>query len=114
MALTNLQVQRAVPKEKAYKLADAKGLYLYVTVKGQRYWRMDYRVAGKRKTLAPGVYPEVKLVDARSKRDDARKLLQDNLDPTQEKRIKKLATKQAHANSFKAIAIEWYEKEKAH
>ena len=54
MALTNIQVKQAESKEKAYKLSDGKGLYLYVTRKGQKYWRMDYRFGGKRKTLALG------------------------------------------------------------
>ena len=59
MALTDTAVKNAKPREKAYKLTDGDGMYLYVTAKGQRYWRLDYRFEGKRKTLALGVYPEV-------------------------------------------------------
>jgi len=65
MSLTNLQVKRAKPKDKAYKLADAKGMYLYINPKGHKYWRMDYRYGDKRKTLALGVYPNISLADAR-------------------------------------------------
>ncbi|MFT6791901.1 MAG: hypothetical protein ACJA04_001114, partial [Cellvibrionaceae bacterium] len=111
MALTSLQVKQAQPKDKPYKLADAKGLYLYTTPKHQKYWRMDYRYGGKRKTLAFGVYPEVSLADARNKRDKARQQIQNELDPMDVKRASKLAKTQSHENSFKALGLEWFEKE---
>jgi integrase len=108
MALTNKAIENAKPKEKAYKLADTKGMYLYVTTKGQRYWRMDYRFEGKRKTLALGVYPDVSLKKAREKLDTARTQLADGIDPTAQKRAAKLA--QAGKESFEAIAREWFDK----
>jgi len=64
MALTNIEARNANSRAKPHKLADEKGLYLLVTQTG-KYWRFDYRFAGKRKTLAIGVYPEVTLADAR-------------------------------------------------
>ena len=112
MALTNLQVKQAKPKDKAYKLSDDKGMYLYVTTKGQKYWRLDYRFVGKRKTLALGVYPEISLADARERRDEAKRLLANDLDPSEVKRVAKIAKSEAQENTFKAIAIEWFEKEK--
>lgn len=114
MALTDIQVKQAKPQDKPFKLADGKGMYLYVTVKGQRYWRLDYRYGGKRKTLALGVYPDVSLAKARSKRDDAKKQIDNDIDPSDVQRAKKIAKTQSHENSFKAVGLEWFEKEKPH
>jgi len=88
--LTDLALRGAKPTAKSYKLSDSGGLYLLITAKGQRYWRFDYRFMGKRKTLALGVYPSVSLADARLKRNDAKKLLADNKDPSEKRRIDKL------------------------
>jgi len=57
MALTDTGIRYAKPKAQAYKLSDGGGMYLLVTPSGARYWRLDYRFAGKRRTLALGVYP---------------------------------------------------------
>ena len=73
MTLTDVKVRTTKSQEKAFKLADEKGLYLYVTPKGSRYWRMKYRFGSKEKLLALGVYPDVSLAKAREKRDEARK-----------------------------------------
>ena len=112
MPLTAIQVKQAKAKEKAYKLSDEKGLYLHIAVKGQKYWRFDYRFGGKRKTLAFGVYPEVSLSAARTKREEARKRISKGLDPSDIRRAEKLAKTQSQENSFKALAIEWFEQEK--
>lgn len=79
MPLSDQAVKKAKPADKPYKLADEKGLYLLVNAAG-RYWRMDYRHDGKRKTLAFGVYPDVSLARAREKRDEARTQLADGID----------------------------------
>jgi integrase len=114
MALINIQIKQATPQEKPYKLADGKGMYLYVTTKGQKYWRLDYRFGGKRKTLALGVYHDVSLADARNKRDDAKKQIGNDVDPSDVQRARKIAKTQSQDNSFKSLALEWYEKEKPH
>jgi len=67
--LNNTSCKNAKPKEKLYKLYDKKGLYLEITPKGRKYWRFKYRFAKKEKRLALGVYPEVSLKEARTKRD---------------------------------------------
>jgi len=108
MSLTNLKAKQAKAQDKAYKLSDSKGLYLYVTTKGQKYWRMDYRFGGKRKTLALGVYPDVTLADARTKQHAARKQIQNDIDPSIVKKATKIAKAQSQQNSFKALAIEWF------
>ena len=112
MSLTNLQVKQAKPKDKAYKLSDSKGMYLHINPKGQKYWRMDYRYGGKRKTLALGVYPDISLTDARERRDNAKQQLQNDIDPADVKRAVKLAKTQAQENNFQSVALEWLEKEK--
>ena len=75
MPLTHLKVERAKPKEKQYKLADERGMYLLIHPKGGKWWRLDYRYQGKRKTLSLGTYPDVSIKVARKKRDDARSIL---------------------------------------
>ena len=74
MALTDTRVRNAKPKRKAYKLSDGGGMYLLVNPDGGRYWRLDYRFAGKRRTLALGVYPIVRLSDARARRRGSAKI----------------------------------------
>jgi integrase len=105
MPLSDTAVRNAKAKERPYKLADEKGMYLLVNKTG-KYWRFDYRFDGKRKTLALGVYPDVTLKDAREKRDEARKLLAQGIDPSAQKK----ATKAAEAETFEAIAREWFAK----
>ena len=61
MPLTHLKVERAKPKEKQYKLADERGMYLLIHPKGGKWWRLDYRYQGKRKTLSLGIYPDVSM-----------------------------------------------------
>lgn len=68
MKLNARQVETAKPKDKPYKMADGGGLYLLVKTNGSRYWRLKYRIDGKEKLLALGVYPDVSLADARAKR----------------------------------------------
>ena len=75
MALTDIAIRKTKPAEKPTKLTDGGGLYLLLNPNGSRWWRLDYRYGGKRKTLSMGVYPDVGLKDARNRRDEARKLL---------------------------------------
>jgi len=111
MSLKDTAIRNARPKDKQYKLSDEKGLYLLVKKAG-KYFRFDYRYAGKRKTLALGVYPGVKLAEARERRDNARKLLQNDIDPAQHRKETKAMRKDQAVNSFEAIAREWFTKNK--
>lgn len=108
MKLTARQVDTSRPKDKPYKLSDGGGLYLLVNPNGSRYWRLKYRIAGKEKLLALGVYPDITLAEARQKRADAKKVLAAGGDPGQEKQEEKQAKEQAVANSFKRLAMEWH------
>lgn len=108
MSLTASQVKQSKAQAKAYKLSDEKGLFLLVHSNGSKYWRLKYRYAGKEKLLALGVYPDVSLATARSKREDARKLLEHDVDPGQNRKIQKLMRTQQQDDSFLAIATEWF------
>lgn len=110
MALSSIAVAKAKPREKQYKLSDGRGLYLLVTPQGGRYWRLNYRFDGKSRTMALGVFPDVGLAEARAKRDNARAVLADGIDPTVKR--KEVAVQLAFdaTTSFKAVAEEWLSK----
>lgn len=110
--LTEMQVRKAKPAEKSYRLADGKGLYLEVMPNGSKYWRMKYRFDGKEKRAAFGVYPEVSLAEARQACLAARKLLAAGTDPTEQKREVKRARAIEASSSFEAVAREWFESQK--
>lgn len=84
-------------------------MYLLVNPNGSRYWRMKYRFNGKEKKLALGVHPDVSLADARSRRDEARKVLAEGSDPAEKKRLDKLTRKISSGNTFHALALEWHQ-----
>ncbi|MGY0155019.1 tyrosine-type recombinase/integrase [Edwardsiella tarda] len=109
MKLNARQVEASKAKDKPYKLADGGGLYLLVNPNGTKYWRLKYRVAGKEKLLAVGVYPNVTLADARVKREDAKRVLAAGGDPGLEKQEEKRAKVMAVTNSFEKLAREWHE-----
>jgi integrase len=108
MKLNARQVETAKPKDKPYKMADGGGLYLLVNPNGARYWRLKYRVDGKEKLLALGVYPAVTLADARSKRDEAKRSIAGGIDPNEAKREEKIARETNVRNTFQEIACEWH------
>ncbi|MEK7280828.1 MAG: integrase arm-type DNA-binding domain-containing protein, partial [Chloroflexota bacterium] len=110
MPLSDTKVKSTKPAAKDYKLADEKGLFLLVTTKGQKRWRMKYRVDGKEKLLALGVYPDVTLAQAREQRNAARSLLAKGIDPMAQRKAIKAARQDAVANSFEVITREWIEK----
>ncbi|MFW1678592.1 tyrosine-type recombinase/integrase [Pontibacter sp. JAM-7] len=109
MPMTAKEAQAATAKEKDYRLPDEKGLFLFIKKNGAKYWRMKYRYHGKEKLLAFGVYPEISLKKARELRDNARSLLADGIDPSAHKKAQKAAHKLTTANSFAAIALEWFD-----
>jgi integrase len=113
MPLTDASCKNAKPKEKAYRLADEKGMYLEVHPNGSKYWRLKYRIDGKEKRLALGVYPETSLGQARQKRAAARDLLDARMDPALAKREQKRLTIEKNEQTFERIAREWHIKESA-
>ncbi len=101
--LTEAEIRAAKPKEKAYKLFDERGLFMLVTPAGGRLWRVRYWMAGVEKLLALGAYPEIPLKRARERREEARRLVAEGIDPSAQRR----AEKNAVEHTFEAIAREW-------
>jgi len=110
MPLTAVEVKNAESREKPYKLADGGRMHLLVTPAGSKLWRLAYRFGGKEKLLALGVYPEVALKDARAKRDEAKALLADGVDPGAKRKLDKLTKDISNATTFKALADEYQDK----
>ncbi len=107
MALTDIQVKNAKPKGKAYKLSDAGGLFLFVAPAGGKLWRLAYRFDGKQKTLSFGAYPTITLLEARTKRDQAKKLLANDQDPSELSKLDKAEKQANNANTFELWANRW-------
>jgi hypothetical protein len=91
MPLTDTAIRNAKPGEKPVKLFDERGLYLEISPTGGKWWRFKYRFDGKEKRLSLGVYPDVSLKDARDRRDAARRLLADGIDPSENRKAQKSA-----------------------
>jgi len=108
MPLTDTTIRNAKPAGKTKKLFDTGGLYLEVAPSGGKWWRLKYRFAGKEKRLSLGVYPDVSLKDARERRDEARKLVANDVDPSENRKAKKAATVQVVTNGFQVVAREWF------
>lgn len=106
MALTDMAVRNAKPQNKAYKLTDSNGLFLFISPAGSKLWRFRFRFENKEQTFSIGPYPEISLSEARSKRDDVRKLLANGINPAQQKRDKKEA--KASILTFETVAREWH------
>jgi len=105
--LTDTACKKSKPTGKRMRLYDAGGLYLEIAPAGGKWWRFKFRFAEKEKLLSLGVYPEVTLAEARSKRDEARKLLHDGIDPSAHRKVLKVNRATLAANTLKAIAEEW-------
>lgn len=105
--LSDITIRNARPREMAFKLYDEKGLYLIVQPTGGKLWRFDYRFFGKRKTLALGSYPDVSLASARDGRDEARRHVASDIDPSDLRRATRESRVGAANNSFEVIAREW-------
>jgi integrase len=114
--LSPSEVANAKAKAGAYKLRDGGGLHLLVTPDRAKWWRFDYRRpgSGKRNTLSLGTFPDVSLKRAREKREDARRLLADGIDPGENRKSEKAASVAASANTFEAVAREWLGRKAAH
>jgi integrase len=108
--LTDKAIRAVKPREKAFKVAAGLGLYLLVQPTGKRLWRFKYRINGKEFLEALGSYPEVSLADARTRRDDLRRLHASGVDLAAHRRAAKAALTSNGGNSFEVIAREWYEK----
>jgi integrase len=110
MPLTDAAIRSVKPSHKPIKNYDEKGLFLLVHPTGGKWWRLKYRFNGKEKLLSLGVYPDVSLKAAREKRDDARRLLTNGVDPAEHRKVGKASRFNRSANSFEVVAREWFAK----
>ncbi len=113
MPLTDAKARNAKPGPKQVKHFDGDGLYLLVTPAGGKCWRFKYRFGGKEKLLAFGTYPEISLSDARKRREEARELVANGVDPSNVRKAQKAAKAEGAANSFEVVAWEWLGKFKS-
>ena len=109
--LTDTTIRNAKPQPdgKPKRYVDGGGMYLLVTNTG-KYWRYNYRMDGKQKTLAIGIYPDISLKLARERHQEARELLARGVDPSSYKQAVKAEQEAMHKNSFEAVAREWFVK----
>ncbi len=112
MPLTDTKIRTVKPGEKTCRLYDERGLYLEVSPNGGKWWRLKYRFNGKEKRLSLGVYPDVSLKDARERRDDARKLVANGIDPSENRKAQKVAN--GGGNCFEVVGREWFSKHSSH
>ncbi|HDL7361905.1 tyrosine-type recombinase/integrase [Yersinia enterocolitica] len=106
MALTEIKVRNTKPTEKSVKLTDGNGMHLLIQPNGSKYWRLQYRFSGKQKMLALGVYPEVSLSEARRRRDEARQLIANSIDPGEKRKAGKIEEK--GLLTFETVARNWH------
>jgi Arm DNA-binding domain len=109
MLLTQFAIQKTEPRDTPYKLADGNGLFLLIKPNGKKQWRFRYFFAGKEYMLAFGTYPEITLASARRKREEARTLVAEGIDPSLKRRADKMAVVDAARNTFGVIAAEYLE-----
>ena len=110
--LTDKEIRAAKPKEKEYKLFDGGGLYLSITPKGKKWWRLKYRFNGKEKRISLGVYPTVSLSAARSQREELKRQIIAGIDPSEERKAQKEAAKQVeeqNQNTLYHVTQRWLE-----
>ncbi|MGB6157034.1 MAG: integrase arm-type DNA-binding domain-containing protein, partial [Acidobacteriaceae bacterium] len=110
MPLTDREIRSVKPSKKPRKLFDWGGLYLEVSPAGGKWWRLKFRFDGKEKRLSLGVYPDVTLKDARDRREEARKLLANGIDPSENRKSQRAAQADRSTNSLEVVAREWFAK----
>jgi integrase len=111
MPLSDRAIRNLSAKNRPYKKGDTGGLFMLVTPAGGRWWRLKYRFGGKAKLLSLGTFPEVSLAVARERRDAARRLLAQGVDPSAQRKAEKREAELRDANSFSAVALEWHGKQ---
>jgi integrase len=111
--LSDAKIRSAKPRPRPYKLYDIDGLFLIVNPSGSKWWRQRYRYAGKEQLLSLGVYDEIGLADARERSAEIRKLVAKGLNPSADRKAKKVALIDANANTFEAVARAWHAKFKS-
>lgn len=107
MSLSDTAIRNAKPSNKAFKMYDEQGLFILITPSGGKWWRLKFRFNGNENSISLGTYPETSLKSARDKRDEARRLLAEGINPSEQRKAKKASTRNNAANSFESISREW-------
>ena len=110
MPLTDKAIRHARPGTKSRKIFDGSGLYLEVSPRGGKWWRFKYRFGAKDKRISLGVYPDVSLKEARKRREQARQMVANDIDPSEHRKAHRAARAEGSMNCFEAIAREWFTK----
>ena len=110
MPLTDTAIRSAKPQNKTVKMFDGGGLYLELAPTGGKWWRLKYRLDGKEKRISLGTYPTIGLKEARQRRDEAKKLIANGVDPSIQRQAVKASILSKAADSFEAVAREWFDK----
>jgi len=110
--LTTKQIDNAKPDQKLYRIFDGLGLYIEIHPNGSKYWRLKYQFLGKERRLAIGKYPEISLLEARERREEARKQLANKIDPSAVKVERRNAAFLNAATTFELVAREWHQNHK--
>ena len=111
--LTDTEIRNAKPSEKSRRLFDGKGLHLLINPDGSKYWRLKYVYEGKERRMSLGLYPETSLAEARNLAIKERRKLKDGIDPATARKADKQARRAKAANTFEAVALEWYKRKLA-
>jgi len=114
MSLTDTKIKTAKAKAKVYRMADEKGLCIEIRPNGSKLWRYRYRIDGKASMFSLGAYPDVTLEKAREERRRCRDLVKRGIHPSQDKKARLAADKEARANTFKGVSEAWLEENKSH
>ena len=112
MPLTDTKIRNTKPTDKPVKLTDSRGLYLEIRPSGSKLWRYRYRIAGRENVYAIGEYPDITLAEARTQRDDARKLVKADIHPAHERKTARLRREAEKTNTFEAVTREWISKKR--
>ena len=110
MPLNDVTIKAAKPQDKPLRLFDERGLYLEISPSGGKWWRYKYRYNGKEKRLSLGTYPEISLKEAREKRDEMRRMLANQVDPAEHRKMLKSVSAERSVNTFESITCEWLSK----
>jgi len=111
MPMTDTAIRNLKPSDKIRRLFDGGGMYLEIAPTGSKWFRLKFRMNGREKRISLGVYPDVSLKGARDRRDAARKLLADGIDPSQARKEQRLRQANQAANTFELVTREWFSKQ---
>ena len=104
---TQIKNLKPEPGKKVTRHYDGNGLFLFITDKGQKWWRFKFSFSGKEGMLSLGTFPKVSLKEARQQADELKEMIRQGINPAMNRKATKAAEKTKDANSFEVVAREW-------